>query len=193
MSPTCVVPFAMACCVVNAACLSHRSRSANSCRRHWSGNGVQRSGRRCDILNNGCGRATNAHPCRCKLWDGAALLHRAVASCMQAQRSGPPPAGPQGAPPPEVAATVSAAEIQPQQQTQQQQQQRQEQPAQRQEQPPQQQQQQAAQSPPLAGDNVMNVVLVGAECAPWSKTGDDIRTSRDMPGLHHLSGTSFTL
>ncbi len=24
---------------------------------------------------------------------------------------------------------------------------------------------------PLAGENVMNVVLVGAECAPWSKTG----------------------
>ncbi|XP_072990359.1 soluble starch synthase 2-2, chloroplastic/amyloplastic-like [Typha latifolia] len=26
-------------------------------------------------------------------------------------------------------------------------------------------------SPPLAGDNVMNVILVSAECAPWSKTG----------------------
>ncbi|KAD4887950.1 hypothetical protein R6Q59_034942 [Mikania micrantha] len=26
-------------------------------------------------------------------------------------------------------------------------------------------------SPPLAGQNVMNVVLVAAECAPWSKTG----------------------
>ncbi|XP_065856184.1 granule-bound starch synthase 2, chloroplastic/amyloplastic [Euphorbia lathyris] len=25
--------------------------------------------------------------------------------------------------------------------------------------------------PPLAGDNVMNVILVSAECAPWSKTG----------------------
>ena len=25
--------------------------------------------------------------------------------------------------------------------------------------------------PPLAGENVMNVVLVGAECSPWSKTG----------------------
>lgn len=25
---------------------------------------------------------------------------------------------------------------------------------------------------PLAGENVMNVVLVGAECAPWSKTGE---------------------
>nr|QKY15191.1 soluble starch synthase Ii (SSSII) [Polytomella parva] len=25
--------------------------------------------------------------------------------------------------------------------------------------------------PPLAGSNVMNVVMVGAECAPWSKTG----------------------
>lgn len=49
-------------------------------------------------------------------------------------------------------------------------------------QPQQQQQQQAHQSynapapappeqPPLAGENVMNVVMVGAECAPWSKTG----------------------
>lgn len=26
-------------------------------------------------------------------------------------------------------------------------------------------------SPPLAGPNVMNVVLVAAECTPWSKTG----------------------
>lgn len=26
-------------------------------------------------------------------------------------------------------------------------------------------------SPPLAGANVMNVILVAAECAPWSKTG----------------------
>ena len=26
-------------------------------------------------------------------------------------------------------------------------------------------------SGPLAGQNVMNVILVGAECAPWSKTG----------------------
>ncbi|KAL8231508.1 hypothetical protein R6Q57_001286 [Mikania cordata] len=26
-------------------------------------------------------------------------------------------------------------------------------------------------SPPLAGQNVMNVILVAAECAPWSKTG----------------------
>ena len=34
--------------------------------------------------------------------------------------------------------------------------------------PPQQEQQQ---QPSLAGDNAMNVVLVGAECAPWSKTG----------------------
>ena len=24
---------------------------------------------------------------------------------------------------------------------------------------------------PLAGENVMNVIVVGAECAPWSKTG----------------------
>ncbi|GKB93681.1 granule-bound starch synthase 2, chloroplastic/amyloplastic [Tanacetum coccineum] len=28
-----------------------------------------------------------------------------------------------------------------------------------------------AESPPLAGPNVMNVILVSAECAPWSKTG----------------------
>ena len=27
----------------------------------------------------------------------------------------------------------------------------------------------------LAGPNVMNVVLVGAECAPWSKTGNSLR------------------
>lgn len=26
--------------------------------------------------------------------------------------------------------------------------------------------------PPLAGVNVMNVILVAAECAPWSKTGN---------------------
>jgi len=26
-------------------------------------------------------------------------------------------------------------------------------------------------SPPLAGPNVMNIVVVAAECAPWSKTG----------------------
>jgi starch synthase len=25
--------------------------------------------------------------------------------------------------------------------------------------------------PPLAGANVMNVIMVAAECAPWSKTG----------------------
>ncbi|GLC38947.1 Sucrose synthase [Pleodorina starrii] len=29
----------------------------------------------------------------------------------------------------------------------------------------------AEKPPPLAGPNVMNVVMVGAECAPWSKTG----------------------
>lgn len=28
-----------------------------------------------------------------------------------------------------------------------------------------------AKPPPLAGANVMNVILVAAECAPWSKTG----------------------
>lgn len=27
-------------------------------------------------------------------------------------------------------------------------------------------------SPPLAGPNVMNIILVAAECAPWSKTGN---------------------
>ena len=26
--------------------------------------------------------------------------------------------------------------------------------------------------PPLAGPNVMNIILVAAECAPWSKTGN---------------------
>ena len=30
---------------------------------------------------------------------------------------------------------------------------------------------QPAQPPPAAGENVMNMVFVGAECAPWSKTG----------------------
>ncbi len=35
-------------------------------------------------------------------------------------------------------------------------------------------------APPLAGDNVMNVVLVGAECAPWSKTGE--RDQVVLPG-----------
>jgi len=30
---------------------------------------------------------------------------------------------------------------------------------------------QAVASPPLAGPNVMNVIVVAAECAPWSKTG----------------------
>lgn len=25
--------------------------------------------------------------------------------------------------------------------------------------------------PPLAGNNVMNIIMVAAECAPWSKTG----------------------
>lgn len=29
----------------------------------------------------------------------------------------------------------------------------------------------AEKPPPLAGPNVMNIVLVAAECAPWSKTG----------------------
>ena len=33
------------------------------------------------------------------------------------------------------------------------------------------QQQQEQKPPPLAGENAMNVVFVGAECAPWSKTG----------------------
>lgn len=31
-------------------------------------------------------------------------------------------------------------------------------------------------SEPLAGPNVMKVVLVGAECAPWSKTGKKPRS-----------------
>lgn len=29
-----------------------------------------------------------------------------------------------------------------------------------------------AKPPPLAGANVMNIIIVAAECAPWSKTGD---------------------
>lgn len=28
--------------------------------------------------------------------------------------------------------------------------------------------------PPLAGANVMNVIIVAAECAPWSKTGTPV-------------------
>ncbi|CAA6665203.1 unnamed protein product [Spirodela intermedia] len=28
-----------------------------------------------------------------------------------------------------------------------------------------------SEAPPLAGENVMNIILVAAECAPWSKTG----------------------
>lgn len=31
-------------------------------------------------------------------------------------------------------------------------------------------------SPPLAGPNVMNVILVASECAPWSKTGNLCQT-----------------
>lgn len=77
------------------------------------------------------------------------------------------PAAQQGAPPPEVAATQQAADGRKPQQAQAQQSPQQAQ--QQQGQPPQQEQQQS--QPPLAGDNAMNVVLVGAECAPWSKTG----------------------
>lgn len=29
-----------------------------------------------------------------------------------------------------------------------------------------------SEKPPLAGANVMNIILVAAECAPWSKTGN---------------------
>ena len=36
-------------------------------------------------------------------------------------------------------------------------------------------------SGPLAGENVMNVVLVGAECAPWSKTGKLHQTILMLP------------
>lgn len=93
---------------------------------------------------------------------------------VSAQGSWPPPALPQGASSPKVA-TDSAAYTQPQQQTQQQQQpQQRQQQQQQQEQPPPQQQQPAAHSSPPAGENAMNVVLVGAECAPWSKTGDTV-------------------
>lgn len=34
-------------------------------------------------------------------------------------------------------------------------------------------------TPPLAGANVMNVILVAAECAPWSKTGKFLINSLD--------------
>lgn len=34
-------------------------------------------------------------------------------------------------------------------------------------------------TPPLAGANVMNVILVAAECAPWSKTGSFLINSLD--------------
>jgi starch synthase len=37
----------------------------------------------------------------------------------------------------------------------------------------------AEKPPPLAGPNVMNVILVAAECAPWSKTGQSL-----LLGLH---------
>lgn len=45
------------------------------------------------------------------------------------------------------------------------------QPAPQQQQQPSQPEAEVVPEPPLAGDNVMNVVFVGAECAPWSKTG----------------------
>lgn len=34
----------------------------------------------------------------------------------------------------------------------------------------------AEKPPPLAGPNVMNIVCVAAECAPWSKTGRTLRS-----------------
>lgn len=34
---------------------------------------------------------------------------------------------------------------------------------------------------PLAGTNVMNVILVAAECAPWSKTGNNLICVEDFP------------
>lgn len=42
--------------------------------------------------------------------------------------------------------------------------------------------------PPLAGPNVMNIVVVAAECAPWSKTGEDLfgRFSALLHLLHLL-------
>ena len=103
---------------------------------------------------------------------------------MPAQSSGPPSTLPQGASSPKVA-TDSAVDTQPQQQTQQQQPQQQQQ--QQQEQPPPQQQQPAAHSSPPAGENAMNVVLVGAECAPWSKTGETVRLSRATFRLHDIA------
>ena len=38
-----------------------------------------------------------------------------------------------------------------------------------------------AKEPPLAGKNAMNVVFVGAECAPWSKTGERLDTPPPPP------------
>ena len=42
--------------------------------------------------------------------------------------------------------------------------------------------------PPLAGANVMNVIVVAAECAPWSKTGDYnlIISMKDSPYWMHF-------
>lgn len=37
--------------------------------------------------------------------------------------------------------------------------------------------------PPLAGVNVMKVVMVGAECAPWSKTGVQACQTSDRLGI----------
>ena len=39
---------------------------------------------------------------------------------------------------------------------------------------------------PLAGPNVMKVVLVGAECAPWSKTGGPCGGPCGGPGLTYF-------
>ena len=52
-------------------------------------------------------------------------------------------------------------------------------------------------SGPLAGENVMNVILVGAECAPWSKTGKLQIISplwvRDQCGKHSVQIAAASL
>jgi starch synthase len=142
---------------------SLRSRSASICRMHLRGNEMQHSSHRCCLAVN------QGHLRTCASMQNSSW---SVAYHIPAQGSWPPPTVPQGASSPKVA-TDSAADAQPQQQTQQPQAQQQQHQQQQQEQPPPQQQPAAHSSPP-AGENAMNVVLVGAECAPWSKTGDRV-------------------
>jgi starch synthase len=44
-------------------------------------------------------------------------------------------------------------------------------------------------SGPLAGENVMNVILVSAECSPWCKTGICVTT---LQSLHFCSYYKFS-